>query len=221
MNRVSTARHLWLPVATLATSLCARRDTRAQGWPPIERTRVAVSFSDARRADTTFVIKGAGGRPLYRLACHTSDYSGDSDFDYSGDFECRLTSLYSTESYSTLLTDNPDQSRDWQSRGRFLAEELIGKCGAYPEYGLVRHFRFRGMRITLALSGPVFDTVMAVTRVKRLGLQSFRLNFAADPDSGATSPIAEPPAYAEPQYAHSRNPNDLSKECDVVRKRED
>ncbi len=203
-------------VAVLVMCLCPRANAQSQHWPAIRPTRIGVPFPDARKADTTVVIKESNGKPLYRLACHTSDYSGDTDFDYSGDFECRLTSLDSSEGYSTLLTDDPQPTRDWQSRGRFLAEDLVGSCGTYPEYGLVRHFRLRGMAITLALRDPVFDTVTAMTGVKRVGLRSFRFEFTAVPDTGAKSPIAERPSVAEPSY-RSQDQKIFSKDCDSVR----
>jgi hypothetical protein len=207
-------------IVTLAIGLSPCGAGQNQRWPGIRPTRIAVAFRDARRADTTFVIRGTDGKPLYRVACHTSAYAGDPDFDYSGDFECRMISLYSTDAHSTLLTDDANQSRDWQSRGRFLAEELIGACGSYPEYGLTRHFRLRGMKVTLALTDPVFDTVTAMTGVTRVGLRSFRFEVAAEPDSAANTPIAEPPAFAEPLYTHPQDPRDLSKDCRVVRHRE-
>src|SRR5207253_255266 len=77
------------------------------GWPAVEPLEKTFHFPDARGAQATVMIRGTDGRDLYKLECHTWRYEGDPDFDYSGDFECRLTSLYSKESYSTLLTDDP------------------------------------------------------------------------------------------------------------------
>ena len=115
-------------------------------------------------------------------------------------------------SYSTLLTDNPHQSRDWESRGRFLADELFGSCARYPEYGAVRHFRLRGMRITLSLADIVFDTSTGVgdrSANGLMGLSSFRFAFSVEPDSTAQSEIAELPGYEEPPL--HVNPRDNSR----------
>lgn len=125
-------------------------------WPAVEKLQKSMYFEDARKAEAAFTIFGVEGPPLYYIECHTWEftwnYKGNPDFDYSGDFECRLTSLHSLNTHSTLFTDNPKATRDWESRARFLVEELQGKCGDYPEYGRVRHFRLRGMKITLTIN---------------------------------------------------------------------
>jgi hypothetical protein len=65
-------------------------------------------------------------------------------FDYSGDFECRLMPLYTTTTHGTFLTEIQQQTRDWESRERFLVSELTGRCGEFAEYGRVRTFRSTG-----------------------------------------------------------------------------
>jgi hypothetical protein len=113
-------------------------------------------------------------------------YEGDPSFDYSGDFECRLTPLYTTTRYSTLLTDNQQQTRDWESRARFLAPELTGRCGDFAEYGRVRTFRLRGMSIRLSLGG------IKISADPSFPLRSFRFAVAVTPDASAVTEIAEP-----------------------------
>jgi hypothetical protein len=158
------------------------------------------------------------GGALYRLECHGGGYEGDPQFDYSGDFECRLASLYTEDPYSTLFTENPNQSRDWQSRARFLAEELIGACAEYPEYGRIRTFRLRGMRITLGLADITFvlREPSGAEVSSPPALESFRFDLRVEPDGTAGSAIAEPVPYVEPEYAHPDNPGDRSKLCDTV-----
>jgi hypothetical protein len=87
------------------------------------------------------------------------------------------------------LTDNPFQSRDWESRARFFAYELTGKCGDYPDFGLIRHFRLRGMQLTLSLSNVVIVSGH---------LRSLDLAVRAAVDHSAVSAIAQPSPHRPP-----------------------
>ncbi len=167
-------------------------------WLPVAPLERTFDFPDASQAEVSLAIPGRDGQALYRLECHTWRYEKDPDFDYSGDFECRLTSSYAKEEYSTLLTDDPNQSRDWQSRGRFLVPELVGRCGDYPEYGRARNFRLRGMRLRLELKDVnVIRSLEGATRGP-FALRSFRLVVKVEPDPEASSTIAEPARVPKP-----------------------
>lgn len=180
----------------LGTQPASANGSRA--WPAVAPVERHFDFPDAGVAALSLALRGQDGRPLYRLECHTWLHEKDPDFDYSGDFECRLTSTYSKERYSTLLTDDPKQSRDWQSRGRFLVPEIVEKCGAYPEYGRIRTFRLRGARLRLELKDVrVHASVENATR-GALALRSFGLVVLVHPDPEARSPIAESPNVAPP-----------------------
>ena len=187
-------------------------------WPEVVPLQKSVYFADAHRAEAKFTVTGTDETPLYLIECHTWEYEGDRDFDYSGDFECRLKSLYSKDTYSTLFTDNPKQSRDWESRARFLAEELVGKCGDYPEYGRVRHFRLRGMKITLTMDDLRFKVSNGSDAAKqqRPQLDSFLFGLQVESDPSALSAIAEPVPFAEPPRAHPQDPKDTARNCEVV-----
>src|SRR5579883_481197 len=89
----------------------------AQRYPAVMALERKFSVSDVRKADISLSIKSVDGMPLYKLQCHSAGYRGDEGFDYSGDFECRLTSAGDRDIYSTLLTEDIHQSRDWESRG--------------------------------------------------------------------------------------------------------
>lgn len=194
---------------------------QAKSWPDIVPLEASVYFADASKAAAWFKILSPNGKPLYILQCYNWRSARDPDFDYSGDFECRLTSTYSKEAYSTLLTDDPKQSRDWQSRGRVLAEELVGKCADYPEYGRVRHFRLRKMKITFSFDEMSFKPFESSDRrkVNRREFQSLRFSVRVEPDSKALSNIAEPVAFAEPPNANPQDPDDFSRQCDVIVKK--
>jgi hypothetical protein len=186
-------------------------------WPVVAKLEKSVYFEDAHKAEAKFTIVGDDGKPLYLIECHTWEYEKDPDFDYSGDFECRLTSLYSPNYYSTLFTYNPKATRDWESRARFLVEELQGKCGDYPEYGRVRHFRLRGMKITLSINDlKIKANADHAIKKESPQIQSFRFDLLVEPDPAALSEIAEPVPYAEPPRVHPEDKNDMSRNCETV-----
>lgn len=152
------------------------------------------------------------------MECHTFSYEGDQSFDYSGDFECRLTSGREPSAYSTLLTDVPDQSRDWQSRGKFLAEELKGPCRNYPEFGRIRHFWLRGMRLTLAIHD--IELTRSASGKKSTPLthprfKTFKFSVRVEPDEGLKSEIAEPVPYRYPERKHP-DTKEPSLNCETV-----
>ena len=188
-------------------------------WPEVARARRTFDFPDARNASVRLKIRGTNRRPLYLLQCQTRDNARNSNFAYSGDFECRLTSLYSSDAYSTLLTDDPQQSRDWQSRGRVFAEHLIGRCGDYPEYGRVRSFRLRRMKLTLEFSHLRFvqgRRTQNPSEPETSLLESFRLEVRVEPAPDTLSEIAEPVPYGEPPLLHPGRFGDLSLDCENV-----
>lgn len=194
---------------------------QTKSWPEIAPLEATVYFADASKAAILFKILDLKGKPLYILQCYNWRSSRDPDFDYSGDFECRLTSTYSQETHSTLLTDNPRQSRDWQSRARVLAEELVGDCANYPEYGRARHFRLRKMRITFLFDDVTFKPFRSPDgrSVKRREFESFRFTLRVESDVRALSAIAEPVPFAEPPRANPKDPDDFTLDCDVILKR--
>jgi hypothetical protein len=160
------------------TSLCAG----AQTYPkPIAAERV-FSVSDVSKASISWPIKARDGSDLYTLQCHSAGYQGGSDFDYSGDFECRLILSNGQNTYSTLLTEDVDQSRDWESRGRFFGASVQGECAKVPEFGATRNFALRGMRLTLRVLDPKFQGEK---------LLSLRLAVAVVPDAKAHRAIAD------------------------------
>jgi hypothetical protein len=198
----------------LCLSAVVQNSFAEQKWPAIQPLTRTFRFPYASKASVELSIMGTDAKPLYQIECHQYGYA-DPAFDYSGDFECRLTSLYSKETYSTLFTNDPDQSRDWQSRARFLSEELVGSCANYPEYGRVRTFSVRGMRITLALSNIVLDLSAKPPPV----LKAFNLQILVAPDPAAETPIAAPVHYEEPPYLHPGDSGDHSRDCSAALKK--
>ncbi|MGH9534864.1 MAG: hypothetical protein ACRD2E_08400 [Terriglobales bacterium] len=138
---------------------------------------------DVAKADVSLGIRSTAGAPVYRLQCHSAGYTGDPDFDYSADFECRLSLIGRPNVYSTLLTEDANQSRDWESRGRFFAADLRGACADIPPFGATRSFKLSGMDLTLAIRSWKF--------AKNGKLRSLTLRVTVRPDPRAWRPIAE------------------------------
>ena len=155
----------------------------AESYPTVAPLRQTFVVADIGQANVAFDIKSPEGTVLYRLQCHSAGYTGDPDFEYSGDLECRLSMIGHSDAYSTLLTENPHQSRDWESRGRFFAADLSGSCARIPQFGTNRTFRLRGMELALQVANPVFATSGK--------LSSLKLTVNVHPDPSAKSPIAE------------------------------
>jgi len=185
---------LRLSLVVLCSAITGAQGSAHYEWPVVKGLEQSFEFSDASQARVELPILGEDGKPLYTLLCLGKGlFRTDRHFDHSGDFECRLNSTYSssTDNYSTLLTDNPVQERSWDSRGRFLWPELLGSCGRYPEYGRNRHFRLRGMELTLEITHiPTGSMASGPKEIK-----SFQLRVRVRPDPTAYSTIAAPVPY--------------------------
>jgi hypothetical protein len=156
---------------------------QGQTYPPVKPLERMFDIPNIKLANVNLIIRSEQGAPLYRLQCHSNGYAGDEDFDYSGDFECRLSLAHGRSAYSTLLTEDPKQSRDWESRARFFSADLKAPCAAIVDFGATRTFRLRGMRLTLQIVNPSFG--------ESGGLRSLELKVTVGQDSGAKSDIAE------------------------------
>lgn len=167
-------------------------------WPEIARAQESYHFDDPENARVDLKLLGLSGEPLYRLACR-GRRQFDSGFDYSGDFECLLKSEYSNDHYDTLFTYNPRQERSWESRGRFSWDDLYHPCPASSEYGLVRHFRLRGMRLTLSVSNVRWRPVKKQKRDSAPTPESFGFTVQVEPDQEALSTIDSQVSMADAQ----------------------
>lgn len=176
-----TRRRPWVWVPLLFC--CASSALTAQLYPRVGPVRRTFAIPDVSKADVALLIRSPEGKPIYKLQCHPAGYEGDADFDYSGDFECRLSSVGHRDQYSTLLTEDANQSRDWESRGRFFAAQLRGACARVPDFGADRGFKLRGMDLTLRIAN--------VKLTKDGKLNSLRLTVIERPDAAARRPIAQ------------------------------
>jgi hypothetical protein len=169
-------------------------------WPliqPTEQTaRLELPNIDApERSETAkgmgtldVIIKSQQGDPTYKIECGTPDRSRDGVFEYSGDFQCRMILWGIEVSKVDLLSEMQDRSHDWQSRARFFASEVSNHCGAIPEFGRLRNFRLRGMKISLEMSDIHADESGSVPT-----LTAFTFKVSVVPDTTATSNVAQAP----------------------------
>ena len=168
-------------------------------WEAIQPVSKEVQIDNAATGAVTLPILGANGNPLYTLSCYGQNAQPNAtDFKYDGEFECRLTEAGARRSrHSTLLTENPGQSRDSESRARFFGSELEGACAEVPEFGRERTFLLRGMRLTLRMSQVSFTPSRQ--------LKSFALAISADNDAepAAQGDIASAPKIAR-RWASTR-----------------
>lgn len=169
--------------ASAITACADQQPIATSQWPEISPLTKRYYFPDVDRASISkLIIHSYTGKPLYRISCYPGEpESGNiTDFDYSGFFQCRLVPLYGAW-YGDLFASNPQVSSDWATRSRFMLSQLLGKCGTAPEYGSVRRFLLRGMRITLSIKNLKPPSKKA---------QSFAFIIKVENDPEATRAIA-------------------------------
>jgi hypothetical protein len=208
-------------------------------WPdiyPIAPGQIVFHFKYPFEAHHVTAIRTTDERVTYLLDCHLGPY-GSWDYSYSPDFECRLstekpdtiTYRYSDEfpaiPYDNLLSTPLKQFGPRETRGIFLWGELQPNCAKYPEYGRIRHFRLRGMELTLEVKNVKFGP-----RLKDDPLLTYRkdaiikldLEVTAKQDTSALLPTAESTKYLAPPLArpwNGKEPYDDTRNCSKVLER--
>ncbi len=175
----SLARRIAILSVVWIVTICAA----AQSYPTVKALQQTFDVPDVSEANVLLKIRSTDGLPVYKLQCHSAGFTGDPDFDYSGDFECRLSSIGNHDAHSTLLTEDAEQSRDWESRGRFFAADLRNPCAQIPQFGATRSFELRGMELTLQIAAPVFTD--------NGRLRSLKLTVKVRPNPSAQHQIAK------------------------------
>lgn len=199
-------------------SVALQEVTPAARWPSVAPAHTSVVFADGENAGLVMEVLSIDGRSLYQLECRTFAFTSRL-FNYSGDFECRLfdPNEFAAVHSATLLAD-AESTREWDTRGRFLRDEVEGECGEYPEYGRVRHFRLRGMELTLTLADIVFQsskTPPAKQDQLHPSFRSFRFEIQIRPEPAATSAVAELPPVLNP-LRRQAGTNTWKRDCRTV-----
>ena len=184
---------LWTGLVMLGNP--ATLPVQAGGWPVIQPAHAEYVFvaPKYKGLDTPFVIyfKDQADTQRYKFECHDGEYTDDSEIDFSGEFQCAFFPFMGmTVSAVNLLASDTknEQSTDWWNRGRVRAEQLRGDCLTYPEYSTLRHFRLRGMALTLSITHIEWSPNKGSQEPVLAG---FILDVDAVPDMGAKSPMAE------------------------------
>lgn len=182
-------------VLLLFLSVSASRVEPAKSWPPVKPLDRKYHFSSVHEAKLKTLIYGEDGKGLYILECYSFAAAPKTgEFMYSGDFECRLHSSDNRDRDSSLLTELANADADWESRGRFLSEQLAAPCGDYKNLGRTRSFRLRGLRLDLKLSSIVFDEAQRSFSQMAPALKSLDLELVVTSDPTATTAITATPA---------------------------
>jgi len=175
-------------------------------WPlvqPLDEHR-AFMLSDNPNSDApvTLFVRDLHGNPVYKVECHNGNYEDSSEINFSGDFQCALFALSRgvRTSWNLLATNEPqEQGSDWLNRGRMTSGQLWGACGADPEYGTIRHFRLRGMAITIEFMK--LRWLPPTDNYHRLG--GFDVGFSITNDPSALNPTAQTVAKRDaPKSCH-------------------
>jgi hypothetical protein len=154
---------------------------------PLEEKHVFVnSGKPGSEPSVVTFIKDTLATPIYKLECHSGDYPDDSEINFSGDFQC---ALFAVKGRYLRSGDLLAPATDRLNRGRMHAAQLRAPCLDYPEYSTLRHFKLRGMLVTLGFTDP---------RWRSGKLIGFTLTLSATPDESAASPTPEHVAGPEP-----------------------
>jgi len=191
----------------VAASCCYAAET---SWPTVRPLRETFAVSDPARAVIKTTITDNAGGALYLFVCRAGNDESVPDVNYSGDLDCRLMDAALDERETNLLleTDAPNVAA-WYSRGRMFARDLMGECAKYPEYGAVRHFRLRGMLLTMYFKSVHF---IPAPSGASSDLASYTLALTVERDKRATRAIAESSGYLDP---HVSRPG-VSRSCSVI-----
>jgi hypothetical protein len=164
------------------------------GWVTIQPAHIQYQFvlpqdGNADLPAFTFYLRDAAGSSVYKFECHAGGYPDDSEMTWTGDFQCALFP-YRVDTVTPVnllaMDTHEEQSVDWHNRGRMTAAQLQGDCLQYPEYSTLRHFRLRGMDVTLS-----YTDIVWAQGPKGPQLQKFTLTLDAVPDKDAKTPMAE------------------------------
>jgi hypothetical protein len=176
--------------------------TSGVSWPDVvAQSRTFRVDLSAEKIVIDAPITDQAGRELYHFACRGGGqaYVDSLSGNWVAPLMCTLAPGQQAREESLLSEDG---SAAWFSRGQFKAEELVGVCARYPEFGVHRSFRLRGFRLNL-------DAQNVVAGSDGLA-KSFTLVVSVVRDPTARSRQAERPGYLDPRgKGHS---------CEVVRR---
>jgi len=184
---------IWIPAAcaiVAAQSPVYHRYT----WPVIRPFSFTqeIKVTD-KAADIHFPIPDTNGKVVYTLRCVAGTEEalgrlGEAEGeDYEGPL---LLLLYEGKAIKGFTILGYDGSATWHTRAQVRTQELLGRRGAYPEFGRLRHFRLRGFELTVRFS--------KIARDADGNISSLRMSVSGRPDASVTSSREEPCGFLPP-----------------------
>lgn len=187
-------------IGTVGVNLVLAEDSVTGNWPDMREFSVRMGVQlNALRADVDLPLYDREGVVRYRLICRggseayldqVNERNGTAG--YLPPLTCILN-IGNQETDASLLSE--DESAAYYSRGRFALSDLVGACARYPEYGLVRHFRLRGMELELSFS-EVTTEAASGRRAEQPVYALLSISVRRDP--AARTAKAEQPGYLRP-----------------------
>lgn len=164
-------------------------------WPVIVGFDFEIKIdANSEKIFFSIPIRNRAGKVLYTLACiggstpYLDDLGGKMDENFNSPM-CFFLGEGEKDVTGKLLCE--DGAAHWFSRGQIYYPELLGACGDYPEFGKVRHFRLRGMLLTIKFQNIELDA-------KGL-LRYMDIHISGRPDRSITSEITERPGFLPPE----------------------
>lgn len=177
-------------------------------WPVVEPIAVRrhLIFREGKDIPISVKVMNKNGEPEYLIECHTGYYTDNRQgFQYSGAFQCAMFSLSDNRvSSGDLLAANSknERSTDWWNRGRLLSWQLSGECLRFPEYSTSRHFKLRGMLVTISFSDPEWAAQTDNEGNRLLTSVNLAITVQRDPAANTMRPLVPngplPPASCYP-----------------------
>ena len=201
---------LWAVVISVGSANCFAQ--ARNGWPQIREFDRKYTFANQEGMFLQFPVFALDGETAYVVEC-ANPFVKDprfKNFDWSGDFECRVAKPGARFLPDVqFLAESTQVTSDWESRGRFWWNELTPDCFGFPDWGGTRVYRFRHMRITIQITNPKIvlpspDSRRSFFHILR-GLSveiSGRYDGTADKPVAGLTRIPEPPTV-DPDNADS------------------
>ncbi len=186
----------------LSTTFSVGQDVSS--WPHIREFQQSFAFKDPQSMFIGFPIVDLTGTIVYQVQC-ASPFSRDPrvrQFDWSGDFECRVFVPGANHMPEVqLLANTPSRNqREFESRGRFFWNQLTPECVAYPDWGGRRTYRFRRMKLTIVISDPDIVSPKSFTGTPTIdvALLALRVEIRGEFDRTASHSVGGPASVLEP-----------------------
>lgn len=140
-------------------------ETKGLAWPKITPINVIFKLNE-KNPHIKIDILSENGDPAYNFECHKGDLDKNykSSGDFSGLFQCKLLPYYEDE------IDLFVPGGDWNGRFTRATFNTVWRdsCESDKQYGLVRSFPLRNMKVEMELNPISYSPPMKTILKKRL-----------------------------------------------------